>query len=930
MSGAARRSRAATSARAARGTPTRAASTRRCTGAQEQPRRPRRPASTRCAGGRRRCRWPGCRSRSRTTSSPPTQPTTCASRILEGYRSPVRRHRRSSRLRDAGALIAGKTNLDEFAMGSSTEHSAFGRVLHPIDPDRVPGGSSGGSAALVAAGVVPAALGSETGGSVRQPASFCGIVGREADLRAGEPLRARRLRLVARLHLACSAARWTTRPGCSAVISGHDPRDATTVAAPPMPGAGSRRLDLTGLRDRPARGVLPGRPRSRRARRRSTATIDGAPARSAREVREVSLPHTPLRRADLLHRGAGGGGGQPGALRRRAVRPAAGRAGRRRAARSTAPPAGEGFGAEVRRRILVGTYVLSAGYYDAYYGKAQQVRGADRRRLHARSSRGGVDLLLTPTTPTPAFKVGEKTDDPVAMYLADIFVCAVSLAGLPAMSLPVGRSEGLPVGVPADRADVRGSRGCWRVAARARSGARRRRRRCADDLGNRHRPRGARPARARAPRCSAAASTAFGDRAQHQRLPGLPRPARARCRCRTPRRSGSATRARAGARLHGASRAASSPARTTSIPTCRRATRSPSSTSRSRPAAGARSSRRSAGAIACGDHPAAPRGGRRQVAARPVSRARPRWTSTAPASPLAEIVSEPDLRSPGARRAPTSRRSSRSWSTPGSATAAWRRAPSAWTPTSRSAGRADPKLGTKTEVKNMNSFANVERALDGGARAPDRAARVGRAGRAGDAAVQRRPPAQVRPMRSKEDSHDYRYFPDPDLPPLVLDAGVDRGAARGAAGTARRAARPVRVGVRPPGLRRAGADRRARGGRLLRGDGGGGRGAQGGGRLGPGRRDGRVQRDGRVRGRARAARGAHAALVRTARSAIRRRSRSSPSWRSRAERRQPRRSRRAARPGAGPATPARSRAGWTRCSPRIPAKSRATRAARPS
>jgi len=367
------------------------------------------------------------------------QPTTCASRILEGYLSPYSATV-VDRLRAAGAMIAAKTNLDEFAMGSSTEHSAFGRVKHPLDPARVPGGSSGGSAALVAAGVVPAALGSETGGSVRQPASFCGVVGVKPSYG-----RVSRYGLVAfGSSLDCVSVFGRTVDDAARVlssISGPDPLDATTVDRPPLrvPDA------LPDLR-----GLTVGLPQEyfpvdldggvATALRRTTEQIQALGG----EARLVSLPNSayavptyyiiaPAEAAANLARYDGVRYGK------RRV----GADGDIRALYRTTR--GEGFGEEVRRRILVGTYVLSAGYYDAYYKKAQQVRALiaeDFQRVFA----SGIDLLLTPTTPTPAFKAGEKTEDPVAMYLADIFVCSMSLAGLPAMSLPVGRSEGLPIG----------------------------------------------------------------------------------------------------------------------------------------------------------------------------------------------------------------------------------------------------------------------------------------------------------------------------------------------------------------------------------------------------------------------------------------------------------------------------------------------------
>ena len=367
------------------------------------------------------------------------QPTTCGSRILEGYVSPYNATV-VERLRAAGAIIAAKTNLDEFAMGSSTEHSAFGRVKHPLDASRVPGGSSGGSAALVAAGVVPAALGSETGGSVRQPASFCGVVGVKPSYG-----RVSRYGLVAfGSSLDCISVFGRTVDDASrvlSVISGPDPLDATTVDRPAM-------LMPKPLPD--LRGLVVGLPREyfpsdlhsgvAAALQRTAARIRELGA----EVREVSLPNSayavptyyiiaPAEAAANLARYDGVRYGQ------RKVGPE----GDIRALYRTTR--GEGFGDEVRRRILVGTYVLSAGYYDAYYRKAQRVRAliaADFRQVFE----SGIDLLLTPTTPTPAFKAGEKTEDPVAMYLADVFVSSMSLAGLPALSLPVGRSEGLPIG----------------------------------------------------------------------------------------------------------------------------------------------------------------------------------------------------------------------------------------------------------------------------------------------------------------------------------------------------------------------------------------------------------------------------------------------------------------------------------------------------
>ena len=364
--------------------------------------------------------------------------TSCGSRILEGYRSPFEATA-ITRLKAAGALIAGKTNCDEFAMGSSTEHSAFGRTMHPLDPARVPGGSSGGSAALVAAGAVPAALGSETGGSVRQPASFCGVVGIK-------PTYGR----VSRYGLVAFGSSLDQIGVCGrtvsdaarvlAAISGRDPMDATCedrdpfqIPAPPE--------NLQGFVIGIPKEYFPPDldPGVRRACERVIKTLKDLGA----AVRDVSLPHTayaiptyyiiaPAEASSNLARydGVRYGPRFNGAPDVRALY------------QSTR---GKGFGPEVRRRILVGTYVLSAGYYDAYYRRAQRMRALiaqDFRNVFDR----GVDLLFTPSTPTPAFKAGEKLDDPVSMYLADIFTVTANLAGIPGLTLPIGRVDGLPIG----------------------------------------------------------------------------------------------------------------------------------------------------------------------------------------------------------------------------------------------------------------------------------------------------------------------------------------------------------------------------------------------------------------------------------------------------------------------------------------------------
>jgi aspartyl-tRNA(Asn)/glutamyl-tRNA(Gln) amidotransferase subunit A len=326
-------------------------------------------------------------------------------------------------------------------MGSSTEHSAYGRVKHPLDPARVPGGSSGGSAALVAAGVVPAALGSETGGSVRQPASFCGVVGVKPSYG-----RVSRFGLVAfGSSLDCISVFGKTVDDATRVLqvmSGPDRLDATTKADRLAFEAPAPRADLKGVKIGLPKEYFPAdlHPGVRAGLDRAIKALKALGA----ELRNVSLPYSeyavptyyiiaPAEAAANLARYDGV---------RYGVRKVGPEGDIRSLYRATR---GEGFGAEVRRRILVGTYVLSAGYYDAYYRKAQTVRALIAQDFR-RAFGGGVDLLLTPTTPTPTFKAGEKTEDPVQMYLADIFVCPVNLAGLPALSLPVGRDGGLPIG----------------------------------------------------------------------------------------------------------------------------------------------------------------------------------------------------------------------------------------------------------------------------------------------------------------------------------------------------------------------------------------------------------------------------------------------------------------------------------------------------
>jgi aspartyl-tRNA(Asn)/glutamyl-tRNA(Gln) amidotransferase subunit A len=364
-------------------------------------------------------------------------PTTCGSRILAGYVSPyeatvVRK------LREAGGVPFGKTNMDEFAMGSSTENSAYGPTLNPIAPDRVPGGSSGGSAAAVAAGIVPIALGSETGGSVRQPAAFCGIVGVKPTYgrvsRFGLVAFASSLDQVGVFGATVDDAARGLR-----AIAGHDPLDSTTVdvAVPEYHDCGSAAV----------KGMVIGRPKEYfpdsldpRIRERCAAALAHLRALGA-EIRDVSLPHTSL--AIPVYYIVAPAEASSNLARFDGVRyglriDGDGLRGMYEATRT------QGFGPEVLRRILLGTYVLSAGYYDAYYRKAQQVRTLIAEDFNKVFS-SGVDLLFTPTTPTPAFKLG-SISDPYEMYLSDIFTATANLAGVPAMSQPIGRIDGLPVG----------------------------------------------------------------------------------------------------------------------------------------------------------------------------------------------------------------------------------------------------------------------------------------------------------------------------------------------------------------------------------------------------------------------------------------------------------------------------------------------------
>jgi aspartyl-tRNA(Asn)/glutamyl-tRNA(Gln) amidotransferase subunit A len=364
-------------------------------------------------------------------------PSQAGSRILEGYRPPytatvVRR------LAEAGAPLLGKTNQDEFAMGSSNENSAYGPALNPWDRTRVPGGSSGGSAAAVAAGSAPWALGTDTGGSIRQPAALCGIVGLKPTYGAVS-----RYGMIAFASSLDQAGPLTRDVTDSALLFrhmvGHDDRDATSVAFPEevvLPTA--QRLD--GIRlgvpeDLTGEGVEPG------VMERFEATLDVARDLGA-TVERVALPHADygLSAYYVL---------APAEASSNLARYDGVRYGLRRDADDLltmyTKTRHDGFGAEVKRRVLIGTYALSSGYYDAYYGRAQRVRTKIAEDFAAAFER--VELIATPTAPSVAFALGEKTGDPLAMYLNDFCTVPMSLAGIPAISIPCGLSEGLPVGL---------------------------------------------------------------------------------------------------------------------------------------------------------------------------------------------------------------------------------------------------------------------------------------------------------------------------------------------------------------------------------------------------------------------------------------------------------------------------------------------------
>jgi aspartyl-tRNA(Asn)/glutamyl-tRNA(Gln) amidotransferase subunit A len=365
--------------------------------------------------------------------------TSCGSRILGPYHAPYDATA-IERLSAAGAVVIGKTNCDEFAMGSSNENSAFGPVRNPWDTQRVPGGSSGGSAAAVSAGIVPVALGSETGGSVRQPASLCGIVGLKPTY--GRISRYGLVAFGSSLDQIGIFGRNARDVGAVlGVISGRDTHDATTADVAVPDYLAEMTQGLAGARIGVPRELF-GEGLDAEVRASVESAIEAYREMGA-EIVEIELPHAKyciavyyiIATAEASSNLARYDGVRYGFRAEEANE-------LREMYRRTRD---EGFGAEVKRRIMLGTYVLSSGYYEAYYRKAQQVRSLIKRDFMRAFEQ--CEAILTPTTPTTAFLLGEKTDDPLAMYLNDIYTCTANLAGIPGISLPCGLSgEGLPVG----------------------------------------------------------------------------------------------------------------------------------------------------------------------------------------------------------------------------------------------------------------------------------------------------------------------------------------------------------------------------------------------------------------------------------------------------------------------------------------------------
>ena len=368
------------------------------------------------------------------------EPTTCGSRILEGFVSPYDAGV-VERLQAAGAVVLGRTNMDEFAMGSSTESSCFGPAHNPWDPTRICGGSSGGSAAAVAAGIIPGALGSDTGGSIRQPAGFCGVTGLKPTYgrvsRWGLVAYASSLDQIGPLARSAEDCAWILSE-----IAGHDPRDSTSLPEPVPDFAAALTGDVAGLTIGLPRECFVEEGVDGEILASVRAAVSELETAGAKVV-EVSLPHSRYAIATYYLIA-------PAEASSNLARFDGVRYGRRAQGVSNIDDLyrrsrSEGFGAEVKRRIMLGTYVLSAGYYDAYYRKAQLVRTLLRRDFEQAFAR--CDVLAMPTSPEVAFPLGEKSDDPLRMYLSDVYTVTANLVGIPGISVPCAPVSQLPVGL---------------------------------------------------------------------------------------------------------------------------------------------------------------------------------------------------------------------------------------------------------------------------------------------------------------------------------------------------------------------------------------------------------------------------------------------------------------------------------------------------